>query len=263
MSDQRLGQAAGEWLREIDSPAPDPDAGVRGAMARIENTTQARRRWPFPAVRRRERSRDAAPTLDGRTRPMFSSIAAITAGALILAAGGAFLVAQDDQPEATVPGAAAPLQEPTAFEGRIRYATTLSEGRETTVRGGVDGASGGMWTYQVITMSDPRLDGDVTLTGNVQHFDDLGADVWSSYVRIETDDGAWQKEPSLVVRFGETSGSASTVLLVGEGAYEGLVAVTELAADLTDPETWAFDIRGIVMDADDVPQTPALPGPAS
>jgi hypothetical protein len=194
---------------------------------------------------------------------MLSPLTAITAGALGLAAGSALLVAQNDQGDTTAPGAAAPIQEPTAFEGRILYASTVRDTSQTEIRDGLDEGIDGMWNYRVVTMSDPRLEGAVTLNGNVHEFADLGADVWSSYIRIENDGGAWQKEPSLVVRFDDATGSASTVLLIGEGDYEGLVAVTELAADLTDPAGWAFDLRGIVMDADDVPPTVEPSEPAS
>ena len=236
MNDERLGRATGEWLRDIETPPPDSEYGVQRAMTQVAHNEQTRSRWPLPPLRRRGRATTEPPNVTGRTRPMLSPVTAITTGALIFAAGGALLVAQADQTETTPAGAEAPLQEPSAFEGRILYASTVRDSSRTEIRDGVDEGIDGMWNYRVVTISDPRLDGAVTLNGNVHEFADLGADVWSSSIRIENDGGAWQKEPSLVVRFDDVSGSASTVLLVGDGDYEGLVAVTELAADLTDPQ---------------------------
>ncbi len=256
MNDERLGRATGEWLRDIEAPPPDPDAGVQRAMTEVARTGQTRARWPLSSLRRRGRASSEPTTFNGRTRSMLSPLTAITAGALVLAAGGALLVAQNDQGNTTAPGAAAPIQEPSAFEGRIQYARTLRGTSDTNIRDGLTEGLDGAWVYRIVEMSDPRFSGDVTVAGNVHTFEGSDAEIWSSDLRFENEDGAWQKEPSLVMQLDPVTGSTSTILLVGEGAYDGLVAVTEMVYDLTDPNGVVFDLRGFVMDVDDLP--PAL-----
>lgn len=184
---------------------------------------------------------------------MLSPIAAITVGALVFAAGGAFLVAQSDQPETGATLVEAPLQEPGFFEGRIQYARTIRGTRDEDVRAGISEGLDGAWVYAVREMSDPRFSGEVTVTGNVRNLEGLDAAIWSSDIRFENDDGAWQKAPSHVLRFDPGTGSTSTVLLDGEGGYEGLVAVTEMTYDLSNPSGVVFHLQGFVLDEDDLP----------
>jgi hypothetical protein len=140
-------------------------------------------------------------------------------------------------------------ESPTEFEGRWEFSYTV-ESR---------GDAGGTWGYVTREMSDPRLDGSVSITGNESVLSN-GTDIWSSAFRIENDQGSWQEVPWLLMDFGDDSTTTRTGLFMGEGAYEGLVAVAELAWDRSGMDS-AFDVRGIVLDADDLPPTVAEPAP--
>jgi hypothetical protein len=138
--------------------------------------------------------------------------------------------------------AAQDAESPTEFTGRWVYSHTLSGGDE----------DGGVWAYATEEMTDPRLDGSISLTGNRSALDDKDSELWSSVFRIENEEGAWEEVPGLLVRFDEATASVRTGLFMGEGAYKGLVAVAELAWDLSGPSS-AFDVRGVVLDGEDLP----------
>ena len=81
--------------------------------------------------------------------------------------------------------------------------------------------------------SDPRLSGIATMVinGNVENSADHNAVLESRSFRIVNDEGAWNGS-SWYVEAGDTSGDeyapliiSETSLMIGEGAYEGLVAV--------------------------------------
>src|SRR5687768_14191828 len=86
-------------------------------------------------------------------------------------------------------------------------------------------------------MSDQRLDGDVTISVNVDAYSD-GTRLYHTAFRIENDDGAWQQEPRLTIGYNDGTFSSATITLVGEGAYEGLTAV---AGAPLQGEIWSLD----------------------
>lgn len=139
--------------------------------------------------------------------------------------------------------AAQQTEPPHEFSGRWAYSYDIEEHGET----------GGMWGYVAEEMSDPRLEGRISLAGDRSGLGE-GAELWNTVIRIENEEGAWEEMPGLLVRFDEASASVRTGLFIGEGAYEGLVAVTELAWDLSGPRS-AFDVRGVVLDEEDLPET--------
>jgi hypothetical protein len=101
-------------------------------------------------------------------------------------------------------------------------ATTDAEGPVAHTRGSSCGP-----TY---SFSDSRLDGTVTWLSNVDEYTDgSGLVIQSVAMSIENDDGAWRTMPMLSISapgtFEYDPGRQS--FLVGEGAYEGLVAVVE------------------------------------
>jgi len=163
-------------------------------------------------------------------------ISVVAIGLLVSSAVG--VAAQDKEP-------------PNEFRGRWAYAYDIEERGET----------GGTWAYRTEEMSDPRLEGRISLNGDRSGLDD-GAELWNTVIRIENEEGAWEEVPGLLVRFDEASASVRTGLFIGEGAYDGLVAVTELAWDLSEPRS-AFDVRGVVLDAEDLPATVIAPLGAS
>ena len=139
--------------------------------------------------------------------------------------------------------AAQEAEPPHEFSGRWVYSYDIEEHGET----------GGTWGYVAEEMSDPRLEGQISLAGDRSGLGE-GAELWNTVIRIENEEGAWEEVPGLLVRFDEATASVRTGLFIGEGAYEGLVAVTELAWDLSEPRS-AFDVRGVVVGEEDLPET--------
>jgi hypothetical protein len=97
--------------------------------------------------------------------------------------------------------------------------------------------------------------GDVTASYNNDYYADIGVTVYNTSFRIENDDGAWQEVPNLLLLFPGDSPSSKTTTLVGERAYDGLVAIAEI--DWESFGTGLFKIRGIVIGGQAPP--PAAP----
>jgi hypothetical protein len=104
----------------------------------------------------------------------------------------------------------------------------------------------------IASTSDPRLDGDMTASIDEDQY--AGPDgpesfvLGTSTIRIENPDGAWQG--SGVAFSGGGRGGSSTIVLVGEGAFDGLYAVL----DVTD---WG-DVKGVIFPAPP-PAVPSAP----
>ena len=142
---------------------------------------------------------------------------------------------------------------PAEFSGQITFGSQLRSETTTTAEGRKE-TRGGAWAPTIISMSDPRLDGDATISFDTDAY--VGADGRSATVgtgtwRIENTDGAWQGSYNIV----STDEWASTVTmpLIGEGAYDGLVAVWESTID---GEGW--NVRGVIFPAAP-PAPPAAP----
>lgn len=109
----------------------------------------------------------------------------------------------------------------------------------------------------VLNVTDPRLDGVTTRSGNHS--------VWGSLVvstitiRIETDEGAWQG--GLVKTSLGEEGLRGPAVLVGEGAYEGFTVIMDpqFKQDATSG-CWGF--RGFIVEGG-MPPPPEPPEPAS
>ena len=124
----------------------------------------------------------------------------ITAIAIALVAGSAGgVVAQ---------GETAAPELPAEFTGHIECGPSV-------------GAS--MWE-QPATLSDPRLEGTYYYSGAWKGY--IGGRAHTATLRMENDEGAWQG--SLVsANLPDGSWTTGSAVLVGEGAYEGLVAIWE------------------------------------
>ena len=142
---------------------------------------------------------------------------------------------------------------PAAFTGRIVFGDQVRSGTVETVDGRTE-SRGGAWAPLIVTMSDARLDGDVTIS-----FDDdaytlpdgstygLGSGTW----RIENRDGAWQGSYTIVST--DEYGSVVTTTLAGEGAYAGMNAVWEQTIGDS-----GWDVRGVIFPAGP-PDPPTAP----
>lgn len=116
---------------------------------------------------------------------------------------------------------------PAPFTGRIGFGDQVQSGTVDLVDGRME-SRGDVWAPPVLSMSDPRLDGEVLISwqtddyagaGGTRHT--LGTGTW----RIETADGVW--EGSYTRLEAEGTSDKATLVLVGQGAYEGLIAVWE------------------------------------
>jgi hypothetical protein len=165
--------------------------------------------------------------------------------AIILLASTPVAVAAQDQET--------PAQAPVEFTGRLLYGPQTVAGTETDV-GERTEVRGTAFQTPVLTMSDPRLDGIVTRTNNVDLYDDPPVWTWQALWRIETDEGAWQGVETPLV-FTDGSRSTTTVVLVGEGAYDGLIALTEF-----DHESEGWDMRGAIIEGE-MPPAPTSAAP--
>ena len=105
-------------------------------------------------------------------------------------------------------------------------------------------------------MSDPRFDGTVVVSNNLDEYRGTGVDLYHRTFRVDNADGSWVEQPSVALLFPGDSGSAGTTVFVGEGAYEGLTAIVEV--DWISSSSGLFDVRGIITDAG----IPPLPAPA-
>ena len=256
-----------EWMKGTDAESPDAQRSARQVMTRLPEVRQRSRWWPFPVRYRTpktSRTTDTTayqpspipaanghtPTVIGRTQTMFSPAKAITSAALVFGIGGVLLIAQPFGQRAEV----APGAESADFVEPVKFTAVLTPGPEvqkpTCERiGGMTQCLGQAWTPYITEVSDPRLDGVMTLTANMNQWPLQPMLAMETY-RITNEDGAWQGSfPSVYESFSDTAG-AQSVVLVGEGDYEGLYAWM----DVTD---WSA-INGVVFSYPP-PEAPAPP----
>jgi hypothetical protein len=237
-----------DWLDETVGPTPDPVEGTQQVMSQVEETSQAGRWLPFPLLHRKAKAKTRTteyqpspipasnghtPTVIGRTQSMLSPVKAITAGAIVFAIGGAFLIAQPFQPQGTVPGAE--LSEPAQaveFTARFPWGPQVGTGTSDVLNSGVTEQVD--WAHQTrsVDSSDQRFEGEMVYTCNSHEYPDAQGRLFDCVFRIETDAGAWQSRPSLQVDFGDAAYgpfSVFTTTFDGEGDYDGLTAVVEMA----------------------------------
>jgi len=272
-----------EWMKDTEFPPPDSRRSAHQVATRLPQTHQLRRKWWLPSFGRTQASAPTtddttdiqpspipatnghSPTVLGRTQSMFSPVKAITAGALVFAIGGAFLIAQPfDQQGTSVPGAAtdefiAPVEVSGASWSRSAGCTAGDYEGPNELAGGdaklvtCSSTAGMPWS-----MSDPRLEGTVTRINEESYVEWQGRPrfyVASAAFSIENDGGSWRERPRTLVMPGGYLGYDTdwpvdeTIVLDGDGDYQGLVAVLRGKDRLR-------DIRGFIMDARLLPPPP-------
>jgi hypothetical protein len=191
---------------------------------------------------------------------MLSPVKAITAGALVFAIGGAFLIAQPFQQPSSVPGAATDAVAATWVTGTIVLASGCS-GPATEVDEDVIHR----WNYvcnpQRWTASDPRLAGDVASVWNDDEYrvaDGGSKAVNMSALFIGNDGGGWTcSSPNLLNSGGlfATGLTGATYTCVGSDGYAGLSAILVLDGAKGDSE----EFTGLIFPGDfpPVPEPPA------
>ena len=186
---------------------------------------------------------------------MSSPAKAITAGALVFALGGLFLIAQPLDQQGSIPGAeqAVDPMAPMEVTGKLAW----SEDRCTEAPeqvGPVEWNTGA--TCEVdIEWSDPRLQGTSVQMHNGMSYsfgDDIELDIDNNALDIVTDHGAWRMRPHVRFHFGDWSSpgrSPEWYVLDVEGEHAGLSAV--LVA-----ENSGTDLRGFIISTDLIPPAP-------
>ena len=133
---------------------------------------------------------------------------------------------------------------PAEFSGRFLLGEQTVTGTEALVDGTAE-QRGNVFAPTVAHMTDPRLDGTITLTINFDRHpmpDSDGVVVQTVTWRIENEAGAWQgSEQRLWLSDG--SRSTTTAVLTGERAYAGLIAAWE--NDTLEDVGW--DVRGFIV----------------
>jgi hypothetical protein len=208
---------------------------------------------------------------------MFSPVKAITAGALVFAIGGAFLIAQPfGQQGSTVPGAETDTEAvaPTWVTGTIKYASggTIAHGSDCTeptseVDGAVRHERGYVCEPQTWTTSDPRLTGEAAALWNADVYEP-DADVFKAHpltnvsvitaaYNLRNEAGGWAcHSTSLAHGYGfvPQRDAGETAMCVGDGEYDGLSAILVI-----DGPAGPLSIEGLIFSGDfpPVPERPA------
>ena len=150
---------------------------------------------------------------------------------------------------ASAVGVAAQEEEASA-QGPVEFTAKWSWGpgvrADATEAGeGVMMTRGGAWRPGVITSaSDPRLEGAVTIAANSNQYSG-GPEVWNYAFRIENDGGAWQQSPTIDLATGPDDLNTTTGVMIGEGGYDGLVAVFD---NLEQGQTWT--LHGYIIEGE-------------
>ena len=237
MNDERFLK---DWLQDTTDSSSDPNASADKVVARLPEAPQRRRWLPWPPARRSD------PDPQGRTRFMLSPAKAISLVAIV-AIGASFAITQ---PLTTDPAPAPPAADspdtpvfPVAFSGSWMFGPQVGNDLVETTGTGIKTRGDRYWTPQVVEdMSDERLRGDVYAWGNDDWYGS-GPRVWHGGFSIVNDQGEWHTVPTVVFDDPEGVRSGATYTFIGEGGYDGLVAIADFALD---DQLWT--INGYVID---------------
>jgi len=143
-------------------------------------------------------------------KPGLSAVLSI--GLLVGSATG--VTAQDPELDAEV-------VEPVEFTAMFIPSSSVRTGTYETVEGVIQ-QRGNAWTPSIRGVSDPRMDGTLIYSEDYDLYPGGHSFATVTY-RIVNDDGAWEGSTPIFKANGAYSDN-NVVLLVGEGAYDGLHA---------------------------------------
>ncbi|MEX1309619.1 MAG: hypothetical protein AB1Z65_04305 [Candidatus Sulfomarinibacteraceae bacterium] len=261
MSDKDMDAVLREWTQDAPAGQPDRSRVVGSVVSRLGSTRRRPRRWWLQRLLSRKPDEPAVvdktqnqpspipatnghtPITIGRTSSMFSPVKAITAGALVFAIGGAFLIAQPFQQQGSVPGAAtdAGPAAPVEVTG-VSVLVGCPDPGTTEDLGTFERIIGGTCLTEW-TMSDERLSGTGTMVANEDNSTDgSGIGFGVHALTIENDEGSWRMRPNYWFGGPDTPDAFAFQywVLDGEGAYEGLTAAL-IMEDLGNPHGYIFE----------------------
>ena len=166
-------------------------------------------------------------------------------GTVILALLGGLsgvVVAQSEEPDPMAPATA-------TIE--ITSRQEVSPGTVRTDASGVVHIDG-VHHEHVWESTDPRLSGTVTYRGNWEAFPDVPMQIESATYEVVNEGGRWFGPATALA--GPSLGNTDTVLLPGEGAYEGLTAYVLMDGSTDPPKIHAAIFPG---------EMPPVPEPVS
>ena len=158
--------------------------------------------------------------------------------AIGLVAGSAVGVAAKD----------AEVAAPVEFTASWKAGGGIVRPMTSTIGEGVKEYRGGAFTPGVINeATDPRLAGHVTLAVNYNDYPARdGLRVVNHAFRVENEDGAWQQLPTINIQWPGEDNLGVVGVFIGEGAYDGLIAVFD---NVIDPEAGGtFDLHGFIFE---------------
>ncbi len=181
-------------------------------------------------------------------------LATSVVGVGVLALGGIFAISGVVDPaDTSAPGAEqAIVADPVAWSGGIRPGLCPEEPTIEVV-GAATATRGGYCTPTTLGMTDERLKGHVRWSSSVDDYVADGFSIGYSGVTIENSGGLWRLVPRLDVSVG-SDGEESPWLFVGEGGYDGLLAV---AVAQPDGRFGGVDLRGFIVEAE-LPPAPDI-----
>jgi hypothetical protein len=275
MNDERTQSVLAEWFKARDAAPDDVRRSARNVAERRPQVRQRSRWWPFPVFYRKTQASttDTAayqpspiparnghtPTVIGRTTSMLSPVKAVTAGAIVFAIGGAFLIAQPFQQQGSVPGANMDV-EPVWVTGTIQYAGSCT-GPTVEMEDSVQRERDYRCGPQRWTADDPRFTGMAEKVWNADVYvaDGESISVVSGTVHLQNEMGGW-----LCRAYELDHGSGTyaenendlTAMCTGEGENDGLSALLAWKGPVGSSP---LSLSGLVFSGDfpPLPETPA------
>jgi hypothetical protein len=261
MNDERFLK---DWLKGSTDSSAGPDAAADKVVARLPEVKQRSRWWPLRPGRR------SSPETTARTRLMLNPVSAVVAGLLTIATSVAILVSVPlGQDTAVVPAAETETErvQLLGFTSTYRFDRQPNVGTTELLPNGVSRTTDSVWGFVPIEASDPRLNGTLTFTNNLHRYppEELRPimewpEILMGAARIQTDEGAWQEVPQVSYNRDRQPGDTVDRAFVGEGAYEGLIAVATDTWQPPEMRNVGVLLEGIIVEGelpdDPVPWTP-------
>ena len=253
------------------APSSAPDWVLEQALANVHDTTQRR------VLRLVPRRLDNMNTF---TKLAMAAVVVIAVGALGIgvlrpdrtvtpaapAPSTSPSPAASVQPSAS-PSAAVAAQPPVEVTGTIACGPPVNPSRAgtaETVDVGSDGlvltrTRDGAWV-QTVTMSDPRLEGAIYQTWEGDSYRmpgaEKGPEMFAATRRIVNGDGAWESRSIGGAYADGTAIGETPEVFIGEGAYEGLIAILETTS--LDAQGCVGEMRGMIFAGAPLPE-PYIP----
>jgi hypothetical protein len=134
---------------------------------------------------------------------------------------------------------------PVEFTAKWAWGSQIRSDTSEAIASGVQ-YRGGAWRPGVLVpASDPRWQGTFSIANNENDYSASGGPLVGIHAfRIENEEGAWQQMPTVALIFPGIDDLTNTGVFVGEGGYEGLIAVVDIA---TDRAAGTWDLHGYII----------------